>query len=230
MVALRWNSGLSLGGRSSCPSCGKVLRWWELAPLLSFLLLRGRCRRCQARIPYQYLLIELWTGLFFAPLPFLMAPVFSLYTVILIYDFRHKIIPDALVYPSVALALLAALAGGPYSLLDWLAGPILAIFLGGLWLITRGRAIGLGDAKLALSIGLLLGAAQGFSALVVAFWMGALVGILLIVKSAFNPLLSGGKKITMKSELPLAPFLVFGAWLSLVLHLNLLYVSSSSLF
>ena len=231
VVGLRWNSGLTLGGRSACASCNKTLRWWELVPIVSFLWLRARCARCKAKISWQYPLIELWTGLIFATVPLIFVPVFCIYIVITIYDLRHKIIPDALVYWSIALGVLVAFINesfdifGNYDLIDWLAGPILFAFFGSVWLLSRGRAMGFGDAKLGLSIGLLLGASLGFSAIIVAFWTGALFGIGYLIVNRFSPLLSGTKKITLKEEIPFAPFMVLGAWLSLILNLNLLHVS-----
>lgn len=193
--------------------------------MLSFLLLRGRCSRCYGKITWQYPLVEIWTGLLFLTVPPIFLPVFCLYVVITIYDMRHKIIPDALVY--VAVVLSAGIASlNDYSPFDWLAGPILFGFFGAIWLLSRGRAMGFGDAKLALSIGLLLGAATGFSGVVLSFWLGASYGIILVLRSSLYPLLSGVKKITMKSELPFAPFLIVGAWLAVVFHLDLLHVSS----
>ena len=226
VLALRYNSGLPLGGRSSCTHCGKKLSWYELIPILSFVFLGGRCSGCRARISRQYPLVELSTGVLFATLPLVFLPVFCLYVVIVVYDFRHKIIPDGLSYTAAIFAALAALLFGNHTLLDWLAGPILFTFFGTLWLITRGRAVGFGDAKLALSIGLLLGAAAGFSAVIMAFWIGAVTGIFLILWNKGNPLLRGGKRITMKTELPFAPFLILGSWLAVLLHLDLLHVSS----
>src|SRR3989344_8920564 len=106
VVGLRWNSGLSLGGRSSCATCSITLRWWELLPIVSFLALRGRCARCHSKISRQYPIVELWTGLIFATVPVILLPVFCIYIVITIYDLRHKIIPDSLVYASIVLSLL----------------------------------------------------------------------------------------------------------------------------
>ena len=85
--------------------------------------------------------------------------------------------------------------------------------------------MGLGDAKLGLSVGLLLGASQGISAIILAFWIGAFVSLLYIFlnKSVF---LKNAKKLTMKSEIPFAPFIILGAWISLVFHLNIFYVAS----
>ncbi len=75
--------------------------------------------------------------------------------------------------------------------------------------------MGFGDAKLGLSIGLLLGAAHGFSGIVLSFWLGAAASLFLI----------RSKKFTIKSEVPFAPFIILGAWLALVFDLDLLYVT-----
>jgi prepilin signal peptidase PulO-like enzyme (type II secretory pathway) len=84
--------------------------------------------------------------------------------------------------------------------------------------------MGFGDAKLALSVGLLLGASAGFSAIVLAFWMGAGVSLCCIFlnKTGF---IKNDKGLTMKSEIPFAPFIILGTWLSLVFHFNIFYVS-----
>jgi len=143
--------------------------------------------------------------------------------VITIYDLRHKIIPDVLSYSAVILAIVYRLSLGNLSLFDWLAGPILFIFFFLIWFISRGRAMGLGDGKLALSVGLILGFAQGLSALTLAFWIGAAVslGVMLYFR-----LFRGVKKLTMKSEIPFAPFIILGAWISLIYQLDLFHVSS----
>ncbi len=226
VLGLRFRSGLGFGGRSFCPSCGKTLSVFELIPILSFLLLKGKCKSCKTKISIQYPLVELWTGLLFVSLYHILGStiqyllfvlVFCVYTVILIYDLRHKIIPDSLVYISISLALISRfLAGG--SAIDWLIGPILFSLFGFGWLISKGRALGFGDAKLSLSIGLLLGGALGISAIVLAFWIGAAVSITLMLFSR--------KGITMKSEIPFAPFLILGAWASLFFGLDLFHVYS----
>lgn len=233
VAAFRFRSGLSVGGRSRCGSCGKTLSWYELVPVVSFIVLGGRCGSCRANISWRYPAVETLTALIFATVYHpahllwvnaLFLIIFSIYIVILIYDMRHKVIPNSLVYPAILLALvIAVLARG--TLLDWLAGPILFAFFTLIWLLSRGRAMGFGDGKLALSIGLMLGAAGGFSAVIVAFWVGALYGLALIAAGFLSPLLTRGKRITMKSEVPFAPFLVLGAWLSLILQLDLLHVA-----
>lgn len=226
VVGLRFRSGLNLGGRSSCPSCGKTLSAFELVPVISYIFLLGRCRGCKTRISPQYPLVEILTGLVFATIynlqftilqTTLVLIVFCIYIVIGIYDLRHKIIPDSLVYLSIFIALVYRLIVHG-SLVDWLAGPILFGAFGLIWLITKGRAMGFGDAKLALSIGLLLGSYMGFSAIVLSFWIGTLVSVPIMLFSR--------KGITMKSEIPFAPFMILGAWASLYFALDLLHVQS----
>ncbi|MDB5266613.1 MAG: prepilin peptidase leader peptidase (prepilin peptidase) / N-methyltransferase [Parcubacteria group bacterium] len=240
VLGLRWNSGRGIGGRSFCVVCQKPLHWWELIPVVSFVGLRGECSECRTKISWQYPVVELWTGLIFASLAavfdptrgilglasyMLAAAVFCIYVVLVIYDVRHKILPDDLVYASVILAIvLRFLVGG--SIFDWLAGPILFSFFGLIWLLSRGRAMGFGDAKLALSIGLLLGGPAGLSSLALAFWVGSVVTLSIMLVSRSFALFREAKGLTMKSEIPFAPFLVIGAWLALILHLDLFHVIS----
>jgi prepilin signal peptidase PulO-like enzyme (type II secretory pathway) len=149
--------------------------------------------------------------------------VFCVYVVITVYDFKHKIIPDLLVYTSILMAVVYRI-GVDSSTLDWLAGPIIFLFFGSIWLLSKGRAMGFGDAKLGLSLGLLLGAVWGFSAVVMSFWIGAILTLLYMGLSHRSALLRGGKRLTMKSEIPFAPFMILGAWASTILDLNLLNV------
>jgi prepilin signal peptidase PulO-like enzyme (type II secretory pathway) len=240
VVGLRWNSGTTLAGRSFCFSCRKKLEWWELVPIVSFFILRGRCSSCRSKISWQYPLVEVLAGLVFLSIfnlqfsifgkfspafflsALLYAIVFSIYIVISIYDLRHKIIPDELAYAAIAVSIgiliLKFILGFEIGALDLAAGPVLFLLFGAIWLFSRGRAMGFGDAKLALSIGILLGAAQGLSAAVLAFWIGTL--------AVFVWMLIARKRLTMKSEIPFGPFLVIGAWISLIFGLNLLYVST----
>lgn len=230
VVILRYRTGRSVGGRSACFSCGKKLCWHELLPLASFLVQKGRCRSCHSAISWQYPLVELASGLIFLAVflregfdqPFRLIfflVVFSLLLVITAYDIRHKIIPDAFSYSFAVLALLgvvwqAALvveAGLPYTFIwpNLLAGPILSLPFCLLWLASKGKWIGLGDGKLALGIGWLLGLGYALSAVVFAFWAGALVGICLVVLSQLN----SSSRFHRKTELPFAPFLTIATFL-----------------
>ncbi len=222
VVATRWPN--SIGGRSTCLACGRTLRWHELVPAVSFLIQKRKCRGCKAKISWQYPLTEILTGLIFITVPLWMLPVFCIYIVILIYDFHHKIIPDSLVYAAIILSLIYSLINlQAYELIELAAGPIIFAFLASIWLFSRGRAMGFGDAKLGLSVGLLLGAAQSFSAIILAFWIGAAFSIFFLIFSKFG-FIKSKQKLTMKSEVPFAPFIILGAWLSIIFKLDILHV------
>ncbi len=240
VVGLRWNSGLGIMGRSFCTVCQKQLHSLELLPVISFFFLKGRCSKCKTPLSWQYPIVELWTGLIFVSIyitlwPFafsfleimtflLYATIFSIYVVIVIYDFRHKIIPDPLVYTSIFLGIILHIFLVGFSTLDWLVGPILFSFFGLIWLLSRGRAMGFGDAKLGLSIGILLGFAEGLSGIVLAFWIGTAITLVYMFFVRISSLSHGRKRLTMKSEVPFAPFMILGAWISFVYQLDLFHV------
>lgn len=249
VVIYRYNTGVSLGGRSMCLSCGKRLSWYELIPMVSFLVQKGKCTSCGSSISLQYPATELLTGIlflfvFYAQYPILdvvgaLDTVFylivvSLLVVITIYDWKHKIIPDALVYSFAALSLAAFLfhAGAPYGrmlsapyVLNIFAGPIMASPFAFMWVVSRGRWMGLGDAKLALGIGWFLGLYSAISAVTLAVWIGALFGIALVVFGRAERLFFNGKTFTMKSEIPFGPFLVLGTLLVFFFHIDVLGLS-----
>ncbi len=221
VVIYRYNTGRGLNGRSRCLHCGKVLRWFNLLPVVSFVVQRARCAKCKAKLSWQYPLVELGTGILFflvwrlglrLPLTGLYLAAMAVLVVIFVYDLRHQIIPDPLAFAFIAIAALAAVLGG--SLIpNALAGLGLAAFFWLLWLGSRGRAIGFGDGKLALGVGLLAGPELGISAIAIAFWSGAIVGVGLLW-------FSRRKSYTMKSALPFAPFIIWGLWLALFFNFN----------
>lgn len=238
VVIYRINTRKSLHGRSACMSCQNQLLWYELIPVFSFLGLKGRCRNCKTKISIQYPLVELSTGLIFAMLflkfqdtLFLLGPIFiiiylyyafmfSLLLVIAVYDLKHKIVPDVLAFIFGILAFIGMfLFRGQIdhlpSLLEFLSGPLIALPFALFWLVSRGRWMGLGDAKLALGLGWFLGISVAISGAVVAFWSGALVGIYLIL---FH------RNYGMKSEIPFVPYLVFGAFIAFIFDLNLFQI------
>lgn len=222
VLVLRYGTGMRLKGRSQCLSCGHTLSWYELVPLLSFIIQWGRCRRCKTRLSIQYPLIELLTGIVFAvviarSLPFAVTVldlVIWFYLIAIVaYDTRHKIIPNGFAYPFIALSFLRLFVeGGEVTLLNFLAGIILFIPFFCFWFFSKGRWMGLGDGKLALGIGWFLGLGAGINAIILAFWIGAAVALMLILLSRFH-LFSGGKSLTMKSEVPFGPFLILGTLL-----------------
>ncbi len=218
VLSFRFNTGESFGNvRSRCFSCGLSLRWFELIPLVSFIILRGRCARCKSRISMQYPAVEVATGalyfLFFrkwiADFSFSGSPLILIWWFIIgfiliflaAYDAKHKILPDKFNYALAAIALLGGIYFQKVSLQDLLLSALPALFLFLIWLFSGGRAMGLGDAKLALGGGFFLGPFKIFEAAVFGFWAGAIYGIFL--------LLSGHVK-TMKAEIPFGPFLILG--------------------
>lgn len=236
VILYRYHTGRSLGGRSTCPFCNCTLPARDLIPLVSFLLSRGRCRHCGSRIPLRYPLVELATGVLFALVFWKFFPVAQLIVlgwviaalIVLIagYDIRHKIIPDAFAYTLAAIAFFFvavidpfSLTLRPFDLLALFSGPILAAPLAILFLISGGRWMGLGDAKLQLGLGWILGFWSGLSALVLAFWIGALWGITLLAASRVRPA-EESRQYSMKSELPFGPFLILGFLLVWLLGWN----------
>ena len=235
VVICRYNTGKTLGGRSGCFTCGKKLSWYELFPIASFVCLKGKCMGCKSKISLQYPIVEAISGiifvllflkfkdlLFFDPALFIGNFIyagffFSLLLIISVYDIRHKIIPDNMVYILALWALIWSFIFDPLfgfylhvpSLGYLLAGPMLASPFAFLWLVSRGRWMGFGDAKLALGLGWFLGVSAGFSALLFSFWIGAIVGIALIILSKFRTI-SHSFKYNLKSEISFGPFLALG--------------------
>ncbi len=200
-----------LGGRSHCDYCKKTLTWYDLIPIASFLLLKGKCRRCHKKLSIQYPLVELATGLLYLG-TWIVAPpqllilywgIVSCAWIIVLSDLRYKLISD---YMQVSLfifiligkiidrASLFSLAG------DVFAGLMVLLPIGLIYVVTNERAMGLGDVILAGIIGFSLGIGNGLMALYIAFLIGAIVGVILLV----------GKKKGMKSAVPFGPFLIMG--------------------
>ncbi|PCI29725.1 hypothetical protein COB55_01455 [Candidatus Wolfebacteria bacterium] len=232
VVILRYNTGHSIShGRSECLSCATLLKWYELFPIVSFIVLRGRCRTCKVNLRIQYPLTEIATGILFyviatnifaLPITIATAVIISVFyaiivsilVVIFVYDLYHKIIPNGLVYAFIFLSfaqLFFSLSGTGLTfaipnLISLLAGPAIFLPFFLLWFVSRGTWMGFGDAKLAIGIGWMLGVSLGFSAIILAFWVGAAVSLVLLAVQR----LFGNRTLTFKSEIPFAPFLIIG--------------------
>ena len=230
-LAFRHNTGKSMWGRSACTTCGRTLAASDLFPVLSFIFLRGRCRGCKSKISYQYPTVEVLAGLiavfsyeatgdgatFVLSFGFFMLLLF-----IAVYDLRHTIIPDQFVYTAAAVALLthSYTTGTGFMFPDpqfLLAGPLLSLPMALIWFFSKGRAMGLGDAKLMCAIGFFLGADLGLASFVISFWLGAIVGVLLLLISRY---VKKGGRVTMKSEVPFGPFLALSAALVYSFHVS----------
>lgn len=233
VVVYRYNTGRSVNGRSMCFSCGKKLNWYELIPFFSFLFLKGKCSSCKSKISWQYPIVELITGSIFLALYITGMPtiwliyyfiIFCLFIAIGVYDLRHMIIPDGLVYLLIFFSLLpevvmSVLLGSfsPILNIDFFAGPILFVPFWALWYFSNGRWMGFGDAKLVTAIGFILGLTQGVSAIFIGFWLGAIVSCFAMIfqkikqkNEIHEGLKISEKNLTMSSEIPFAPFLILG--------------------
>ena len=199
-------------GRSHCDYCKKPLRWFELIPVISFIMQGGRCLRCKRKLSWQYPVVELITGLgffsfwyatsYYVPITFSAWIIFSSFLVMFVTDIKYQIIPDSMVIASLLSSLAWVWFGLPHG--EFLShilsamGSCLLFFA--LWLITKKRGMGLGDVKLSFVLGILLGYPQIVMALYVAFLTGALAGVILILRGAK----------TLKSKIAFGPFLIIG--------------------
>lgn len=256
VVLFRYNTGRTLGGRSKCFSCKRTLHAIDLVPVFSYLAFKGKCRTCKSHISIQYPAVELLTGILFATTYVVYAPLFfinpayfiykmlvglfimSVLVLIIVYDIRHKIIPDLFAFLFAAVSFAAMFIGvGQYgevfvytpSFSHLFAGLILAFPFYFLWLVSRGVWMGLGDAKLALGIGWFLGLGAGATAIIYGFWVGAAVSVvmLLIQKSRMLRKILKLPDLSMKSEIPFAPFLILGLLIVFFFQYNMFSVFES---
>jgi len=223
-----------LTDRSRCPKCAKVIKWHDNIPLLSYVLLKGKCRNCGKKISAFYPLTEGISAIIFLTVYFVltgcgefnsvvctysqtMSPIiFLLFFVVLyvllaaifIIDVKHQIIPDELSLSGFGIVtLVLMLTGLDHFYINLFVGFVSALFFLLVHLITKGRGMGLGDAKLSLFTGTLVGWPGIVVYFYTAFISGALFGItaLLIGKAKF------GKRIAF------GPFLVIGTLIAFTL-------------
>lgn len=218
--------------RGKCSKCKSKISWQyplvEFITALIFLSIFIKNEYLLSTSPAQFLILSIFHLV-----------VWSILIVITFYDLKHKIILNGLIYTLIVLTFLGFIflpilgitpnsffsSFSSFGLLDFLAGPIFAAFFFSLWFFSKGKWIGLGDAKLVLAVGLLLGFINGLSAIVLAFWIGAAVTVSLLLlgsilrkissKAIRNSRLSIiAKNLTIKSEIPFAPFIILGTLVS----------------
>ena len=212
-----------LRGKSFCPRCKHTLKWIDLIPVLSFLFLKGKCRYCKKKISIQYPLVEISTGIIFILIFNFSAQggpasgwqflnlvfwfyVASVLIIIFVYDLKHYIIPDKVLFPAIIIAFLYRLFGNFYLITNFLIAVVIASgFFLIIFLVSKGKWMGFGDVKLAILMGLLLGISSVLAALFVAFFFGAIISIILIILN----------KKKLKSEIPFGPFLIIGTFLAM---------------
>jgi leader peptidase (prepilin peptidase)/N-methyltransferase len=220
VVIYRLPLGLStVYPRSRCPGCGSLIRARDNVPVLSFLLLRGRCRNCGTAISWRYPLVEAATGGLFVAclLCFGLAPqavvamVFAcLMLVLALIDYDHMLLPDRITLSGIVVGLatqiVAPLAGlGPAVLGALLGAGILLAVWGLWWVVRREEGMGLGDVKMLA----LVGAFLGWQGVLVALFFGALSG------SVIGLALMRRGSVGLRSKLPFGVFLAVGGVVAL---------------
>ncbi len=227
----RWPNGGTVGqpARSQCPACDAPIRPRDNIPVVSWLLLRGRCRDCGAAIPARYALVEALMALLFGAAVLVHGlAVYSLVALVFVWsavvasviDLEHRIIPNRLTLrlPLVLLPLLAVdavLVGDVRSLIRaviaGVAIPGLMLGLSELFRLTRKKqGIGMGDIKFAISIGLVVGYLGGWYLVVFAYgtiFSAALIVIALLV----------ARRTNLAARIPFGPYLAVGALIALLL-------------
>ncbi|MBI2599191.1 prepilin peptidase [Candidatus Curtissbacteria bacterium] len=213
--------GRTLTGRSYCDWCGRTLEVADLVPIVSFLVIRGRCRKCRKPLSWQYPAVEGLGGIIFLltfwkfsgggdfSLPFLIYLLFICSTLIAVaaVDFKTSLIPTSFVFG----AALAALFFNFFSksspdFIGFVAAAFgAAAFFAVIIFLTRGRGMGEGDAVLAFLIGMVLGVPGSIIAIFLAFFIGAVAAVFLVVL---------GKK-RFGQTIPFGPFLILGFFVSL---------------
>lgn len=202
--------GADVTGRSRCPACRQVLRWWEMIPVVSYLVLRGRCHRCRAPISPQYPLVEIIVAAFwvFAWPDILTAAIMTTLLLLLVIDTRTMLLPDVyIVWLSVFVLLKLWSSPGLLSSGSAIGALVGAGFLLLLWTVTSGRGLGFGDVKIMIPLGLLLGWMGAVTLLFLAFVSGGLLGAVLLAT----------KRATLKTAVPFGPFLIAAALLLIAL-------------
>jgi leader peptidase (prepilin peptidase)/N-methyltransferase len=205
---------------SSCPQCGKKIKVYENIPLFSYLILRGKCSECRAKIPLSYPTVEVLTPICFLLLfhqysfsPHFFASCLFVSALIALgfIDYEHQILPDEITLPGIALAIVYALFRTDLkltgALIGAVAGAAILLFIYALYYILRKKeGLGMGDVTMMLMVGAFLGWKLTLLTLILASFGGALIGVGLILLT---------KKGTQHA-LPFGTFLALAAFFSLL--------------
>jgi len=216
VLVFRLREASTLWGRSECRSCHKIIKPRHLVPVLSWLLLRGKCASCHAKIHWQYPVVEAAGALlvlaaflrhdFFLPAhiaPFIFESLFALNLLLLAtFDWRWKLLPIEWMMVSVAVFGIAAVVLGLLSPLFVVLGALVGFaFLGLQVLVSGGKWLGSGDPWL----GAFIGAALGWPAIVFVYYFAYIGGACILLPFLFL------NKVNRKTQIPFGPLLAFGA-------------------
>ena len=206
-----------ISGRSFCPKCKKKINWYDNLPIISFLFLSGKCRKCKKVIPLRYLIVELITGISFLLIylnfenlyTITFLSILSLILIMIFFiDLENFIIPDSLNFIIMGLALLKNfLPNFNTSLIHEINQSIIGGMVGylSIWLIIylyktfkKIDGMGFGDAKLMAGIGLLF----GWQSIPFILFVASILGLIFVVPSLIK------KQKTMRTEIPFGPFII----------------------
>jgi len=214
---------------SHCPKCNKKICWFDLIPIFSYFILKGKCRQCKEKISWQYPLVEFAAGALFLGFALLHGfdnplfwrdAIFSLFLIpILALDWKHYAVYDEIVLPGIAVGLLVNLliAWQNGLIVETLISIVIAVFIAGLffllqYFISGGQWIGSGDIFIGVMLGAMLGWPQVAVAIFISYIIGAAAALILLALKI--------KK--RRDQLPLGVFLCLGALITLFCGNNLL--------
>jgi len=227
------NKGNVINSRSKCRSCNGVIRWFDNIPLISYIILQGRCRNCKTNIAFRYFVVELLTALCFVGILYvygvtittLMLIILSIFFVIIFFiDLDHFIIPNELTFPLMIIGFLKSfdpninlnlfpnymesLIGGVFGyILIW---GIITLYMK----IRKKEGMGLGDAKLLSAIGFWF----GWYSIPYVIFLSSLSALLISSPSLIN------KSKNMSSQIPFGPYLIFGTVAYLIVRNYLSFI------
>ncbi|MBX4211373.1 MAG: prepilin peptidase [Candidatus Yanofskybacteria bacterium] len=223
VVIARFGTESVVRGRSHCMHCRHTLAWYDLIPIVSFLLLKGRCRYCNQSISIRYMLLELLSGAVlvviaalygFTASAFLWGASSLVLVLLLFFDATYFILPDGLVIALGLLGLLDKILFHHDLLVpSLLIGFLLSFLFAILYVVSAGSWVGFGDVKLIFSLGLLLGYPHAVVVVVGAIWTATLVGLSLIII----------RQAHWKTALPFGSFLAAMALAGIFLYERLFY-------
>ena len=206
---------------SHCPACYQSIKWYDNIPLLSYLILKGKCRYCQIKISAQYPLVEFLTGYIYLVLfllyglqlkAFVYMLLCSALIIISFIDLKEQIIPDTISLPFMALGFLMSFFLKDMSPIDSLlgilsgGGSLLLVAVAGSYLFKK-EAMGGGDIKLAAMVGAFLGWQLTLLSLFLGFFFGAIYGVIILIKDK--------EKDEQGDIVPFGPFIALGTVLAL---------------
>ena len=205
--------------RSRCPKCGRSLRWFDNIPIVSWLILRGRCGQCQAPISMQYPIVELVTGVvwlaivWLTPLGWVLASRLVLGTLLIVLfmiDLEHQLLPNKITLPGIVIGFLFSLVtplGPVESLIGILVGGgVLYGIAAAYYVLRKEEGMGMGDVKMLAMIGAFLGWRAVLLTLVLASFAGAVIGVAMMAWQRGN----------LRYALPFGTFLSLGTMVAML--------------